>query len=214
MDEELAIINSNTRNEKIKNFFINNRKKLLTIILSIITFVFAYLAYDNYKENVRIKVAEDYNKVTIDFISVNKKNVKEDLIKIVSTKDKTYSPLALYFLIDNNILIDNNEINELFDLIINEIKLEKEVRNLIIYKKALFNSDFETENNLITILKPLISSDSVWKSHALYLLGEYFYDKNERQKSRDFYNQLLKLENSNPQIKLQAQKRLNRDLGE
>ena len=56
--------------------------------------------------------------------------------------------------------------------------------------------------------------DSVWKSHALYLLGEYFYHKNEKQKAKDFYSQLLSLENANLQIKLQAQKRLNRDIGE
>ena len=27
MDEEITIIDSNTRNERIKNFFINNKKK-------------------------------------------------------------------------------------------------------------------------------------------------------------------------------------------
>ena len=29
MDEEISIINNTTRNEKIKNFFINNKKKLI-----------------------------------------------------------------------------------------------------------------------------------------------------------------------------------------
>ena len=40
MDEDLSIINSNTRNEKIKNFFINNKNKLILgiIILVIIGF--------------------------------------------------------------------------------------------------------------------------------------------------------------------------------
>ena len=33
MDEETAIINSNTRNEKIRNFFVNNRKLLISIRL-------------------------------------------------------------------------------------------------------------------------------------------------------------------------------------
>ena len=125
-----------------------------------------------------------------------------------------YSPVALYFLIDNNIINENNKVNELFDVVINETDLEKEIKNLVIYKKALFNSDFESENNLIQILNPVINSDSVWKSHALYLMAEYFYYKNQRQKSKEFFNQIITLENSNPNIKIEAQKKLNRDFSD
>jgi len=60
----------------------------------------------------------------------------------------------------------------------------------------------------------LINSDSVWKSHALYLMAEYFYSKDQKQKSKEFFNQIISLENSNSDIKLQAEKRLNRDLSE
>jgi len=214
MDEEIAIIDSKTRNEKIKNFLIKNKKKLIIVFFLTLTIIFILIGYYNHKANVRIKISDDYNKATINFISDKKINVKKELINIVNSKDKTYSPLALYFLIDNNIIDESNVINQLFDTVIQEIKLEKEVKNLIIYKKGLFNSEFETEDKLIEILKPLISKDSVWKSHALYLLGEYFYHKNEKQKAKDFYSQLLSLENANLQIKLQAQKRLNRDIGE
>ena len=85
------------------------------------------------------------------------------MIEIIYEKDTTYSPLALYFIIDNNIKTTNEEINEYFDILINDLRLDKEIKNLIIYKKALFNSDFETENNLIAILNPLINSESIWK---------------------------------------------------
>ena len=129
-------------------------------------------------------------------------------------KIKLIHRLALYFLIDNNIVNENKKINELFDVIINETSLEEEIKNLVIYKKALFNSDFESENNLIQILSPVINSDSVWKSHALYLMAEYFYYKNQKQKSKDFFNQILTLENSNPNIKIETQKRLNRDFSD
>ena len=141
---------------------------------------------------------------------------KQKIIKILfqNEKDRTYSPLALYFLIDNNIVNENKKINELFDVIINETSLEEEIKNLLIYKKALFNSDFESENNLIQILSPVINSDSVWRSHALYLMAEYFYYKNQKQKSKDFFNQILTLENSNSNIKIETQKRLNRDFSD
>ena len=66
----------------------------------------------------------------------------------------------------------------------------------------------------LNILNPLINSESVWKSHALYLMAEYFYSRDQKQKSKEFFNQIANLEDANSDIKLQAQKRLNRDLSE
>ena len=166
------------------------------------------------KKKNKINLANKYNKVTIDYYSGNKKNIKKKLIEIINAKDKTYSPLSLYFLLENKIITEDTKINELFDLVINEINLEKEIKNLVIYKKALFNSEFETENNLIKILNPIINSESIWKSHALYLMGEYFYHKNEKQKSKEFFEKILIHEKSNLSIKEEAQKRLNRDFSE
>jgi len=214
MDEDITIINKNTRNEKIKNFFVNNTKKLIIAISAIVLIIFGYFIYEDLKKKNKIKLANRYNLVTIKFISGDKNKFENELIDIVNEKDRTYSPLALYFLIDNNIVNENKKINELFDVIINETSLEEEIKNLVIYKKALFNSDFESENNLIQILSPVINSDSVWKSHALYLMAEYFYYKNQKQKSKDFFNQILTLENSNPNIRIETQKRLNRDFSD
>ena len=214
MDEDITIINKNTRNEKIKNFFVKNIKKLTITISVIILIIFGYFIYEDFEKKSKIKLANRYNLATIKFISGDKNKVENELTDIVNEKDRTYSPLALYFLIDNNIINENNKINELFDVVINETSLEKEIKNLVIYKKALFNSDFESENNLIQILNPVINSDSVWKSHALYLMAEYFYYKNQKQKSKEFFNQILTLENSNPNIKIESQKRLNRDFSD
>ncbi len=214
MDEDIAIINKETRNDKIKKFFFKNKKKIIISILVIILTIFGYFIYEDFNKKNKIKLANRYNIVKMNFISGNKSMVANELVSIVHEKDKTYSPLALYFLIDNNIISDNNKINELFDTVINETSLEKEIKNLLIYKKALFNSDFESENNLLTILKPIINSNSIWKSHALYLMAEYFYFKNEKQKSKDFFDQIITLENVNSKIKREAQKRLNRDFSE
>ena len=214
MDEDITIINKNTRNEKIKNFFVNNTKKLIIAISAIVLIIFGYFIYEDLKKKNKIKLANKYNFAIMKFVSGDKIKVENELIDIVNKKDKTYSPLALYFLIDNNIINENNKINELFDIVINETSLEEEIKNLVIYKKALFNSDFESENNLIKILNPVINSDSAWKSHALYLMAEYFYYKNQKQKSKEFFNKILTLENSNPNIKIESQKRLNRDFSD
>ena len=112
-------------------------------------------------------------------------------------------------------MIDNqNEINSLFDELINETNLDEEIKNLIIYKKALFNSDFSSENDLLQILNPIINSESIWKSHSLYLIAEFFYSKNQNQNAKEFFNQILLLPNANNNIKVEAKKRLNKDLSE
>ena len=214
MDEEIAIIDANTRNNKIKNFFIKNKKNLITVI-SIIIFIFiGYFSYDEINKRNKIKVANQYNLAIINYNTEETKKVIDELTELVNKKDTTYSPLALYFLIDNDLVKDKNEINNLFDVLINQTKLESEIKNLIVYKKALYNSDISSENELIQILNPIINSESIWKSHALYLMAEYFYSKNERQKAKEFFNQILTLSNSNVEIKSESKKRLNRDFGE
>ena len=214
MDEDISIINSNTRNERIKNFFINNKKILILSLTLIILIVIFYFAYGEIQDRKTKSLSDKYNNIVVNFKVSNKQIFKKELVEIINVKDATYSPLALYFIIDNEIQSSTEEINSFFDTIINEVNLDKEIKNLIIYKKALYNADFETENNLINILQPVINSNSVWKSHALYLIAEYFFDKNEKQKAKDFYNQILNFEKSNESIVIETQKRLNRDFSE
>ncbi len=214
MDEDLAIINSNTRTEKFKNFFVDNKKKLITILSIFILLLFSYFGFKEYKSRQKIEISNLYNSIVINFSEKNKDLTKKDLINLVKRKDSTYSILSLYFLIDNDLISDLKSINELFDILINETSLEKEIKNLIVYKKALINADNILENDLLEVLSPIINSESVWKSHALFLLGEYFYSKNEKLKSKEFFSELITLSYANQDLKKKAQKRLNRDLSE
>ena len=211
MDEDIEIINTNTRNEKIKNFFIINKKKIIIFAFFFILIAIFYFLFLEIKERNKIKLAEKYNKIKIEHTTNNKEDTKNKLIEVIYENDTTYSPLALYFMIDNEILIENDEINKLFDQVINKTKLDNEIKNLIIYKKALFNSDFTSENELLKILNPIINSESIWKSQALYLVAEYFYSKNEKEKAKEFFNKIVGMKNSNQNIKVETQKRLNRD---
>jgi len=214
MDEEVTIIDSNARNERIKNFFINNKKKLILTISLILVIIIGYLSFEKSKERTKIKLANQYNLALIDLNPDNKQKTIDEMVKVVKSNDTTYSPLALYHLLDNNLLENNEEINILFNELIEKTNLDNEIKNLIIYKKALFNSDLVSENELLKILNPVINSESIWKSHSLYLLAEFFYSKNEKQKAKEFFNQILVLPNANSTIKNESQKRLNRDLGE
>ena len=214
MDEDLSIINTNTRNEKIKNFFVNNKNKIISGIIILIIIIVGVFSYDKYLINKKKDISDSYNSIIIDYSEKTKEKTASSLIEIINKKDPTYSPLSLYFIIDNNLVSDQSKINSLFDILINDTSLDSEINNLIIYKKALYNADNAQESDLLNMLNPLINSKSVWKSHSLYLMAEYFYANNQKQKAKEFFNQIIALENSNPDIRRQAEKRLNRDLSE
>ena len=214
MDEDLSIINTNTRNEKIKNFFVNNKNKIISGIIILIIIIVGVFSYDKYLINKKKDISDSYNSIIIDYSEKTKEKTASSLIEIINKKDPTYSPLSLYFIIDNNLVTDQSRINSLFDILINDTSLDSEINNLIIYKKALYNADNAQESDLLNMLNPLINSKSVWKSHSLYLMAEYFYANNQKQKAKEFFNQIIVLENSNPDIRLQAERRLNRDLSE
>ncbi|MDC1129134.1 hypothetical protein OAS92_00525 [Candidatus Pelagibacter sp.] len=214
MDEEISIIDSNTRNQKIRSFFINNKKKLIVGISILFIILIGFFSLKEMKERNKIKLANQFNLTIVNFKTDNKQKTIDELIKLINDNDVTYSPLALYFIIDNDLINNKDDINSLFDELINETNLDKEIKNLIIYKKALFNSDFSSENDLLKILNPIINSESIWKSHALYLMAEYFYDKDEKEKAKEFFKNILTLTNSNNDIKVYSQKRINRDFRE
>ena len=214
MDEDLSIINANTRNEKIKNFIVNNKNKIISAIIILIIIIVSVYSYDNYLTSKKKEISDNFNSITNQYNESNKEKTANSLIEIINKKDPTYSPLSLYFIIDNNLVTDKKLVNTLIDLIINEVGLDDEVKNLIMYKKALYNAQNVNEVNLLNMLNPIINSESVWKSHALYLAAEYFYFKNQKQKAKEFFDKIISSENSNPDIRLQAEKRLNRDLSE
>ena len=214
MDEDFSIINTNTRNEKIRNFFVNNKNKIISGIIILIIIIVGVFSYDKYLISKKKDISDSYNSIIINYSEKIKEKTASSLIEIINKKDPTYSPLSLYFIIDNNLVSDLSKINSLFDILIKDTSLDSEINNLIIYKKALYNADNAEESDLLNMLNPLINSNSVWKSHSLYLMAEYFYANNQKQKAKEFFNQIIALENSNPDIRLQAEKRLNRDLSE
>ena len=208
MDEDITIIDSNTRKEKIKNFFINNKKALSCMLFLIIFLFIIFFGYQSYKDSQFTKISDEYNSAVIGYSKGNEIKTRNILIDIINKKNSTYSPLALYFIIDNKLIDNKVEINNLFDILIKKTSVDDEVKYLIILKKALLNADDSNEIELLKILDPIIRSKSIWKSHALYLMAEFFYDKKENQKAKEFFEKILILENSNIDILKKTQIRL------
>ena len=215
MEEEIQIINENARKEKLKNFFTKNSKYLIFSISAIIILILAYFVYVEIKSRDHDKIAEKYNNIVNNFNNLqNTEESTKELIRIIEKKNLTYSPLSLYFILDNDLVSENNEINKYFDIVINISSLEKEIKNLNIYKKAIYNSNFVDEAELVEILRPVTNADSIWKSHSLFLLAEFFYFKNNKAESKKLLNEIINDEDGNQEIKLEAQKKLIRDFSE
>ena len=214
MDQEVEIISSETRKEKIKNFLINKKKTIIIAVIFLLLVLFGFFFYQEYKKENREFLANKYNATIIENETGNKSKVLNSMKEIIEDKDKTYSPLAFYYLLDNDLIKSKEEINKYFDILINEIGLDRENKNLTIFKKGLYNSEFANESELLNILNPIIKSESIWKPHALYLMAEYYFAKKEKQKSKEFFEQLINLEDISLKIKVEAQKRLRSDFGE
>tara|TARA_B100001989_G_C24533571_1_gene463044 strand:- start:1260 stop:1901 length:642 start_codon:yes stop_codon:yes gene_type:complete len=213
MDEDIAIVNENTRISLIKNFFKNNSKKIAISVIFVITIVISFFAYDEIKKRKKEKIAVDYNRIIFNTDKYNQNDIKNEMIKIINEKVDTYSTLALYHLIDNNLIDDQNTISDLFDKVIS-INKDDELRNLIVFKKALYFSDKYTESKMLEILNPLLNSESIWKQHAFLLMGDYYFHKKQYTKSKEFFEKITQLSDVNPKIKLDVERRLNRDFNE
>tara|TARA_B100000941_G_C28449008_1_gene523997 strand:- start:260 stop:901 length:642 start_codon:yes stop_codon:yes gene_type:complete len=212
MSEDIEIVNQNARIEKLKNFFSNNSKKLVGLLILLLLLLFSYFIYQEYKKRQKAEIAEAYNIITLKEVINENFDDTEKLIEIIKKKDPVYSALSLYFIIENDLIKNKEEINNFFDLVIKSQE-EKEIENLIIYKKAMFNADIVSENELLEMLDPILKSDSIWKSHALILMADYFSNNNNFIKSKDFLEEIINSEAANNEIRIEAERRLKRNSG-
>ena len=213
MSEDIEIINQNTRIEKIKYFFKNNLKKLIVSLILILIVLISLFGYQEYKKRLKSEIAETYNQITLKEVTTENTNDIEQLIKIIKTKDPVYSALSLYFIIEKDLINDRKEINSFFDLVINSQE-EKEIRNLIIYKKGMYNAGMTSENELLGILNPILKSNSVWKPHASLLMADYFESKNNLIKSKDFLEEIINFKTTSNEIRIEAERRLKRNFSD
>jgi len=184
----------NIENKSFKNLILSNKKKLLllagVIFLSLIYFLWA----DNIKKKDRYKNSEDFISAKI-FLSKNENEKSLEILKnIISTNDAVYSPLSLFLIIDRNLDENRENVLKYFDQIISINSLEKEDLNLLKLKKAIYISDSADENDLLEILNPILNSNSVWKYKSLKLLGDYYFNKKEYIKAKQYYSDILNLE--------------------
>ena len=198
-----------TKKSKLKIFYENN-KSLIFLTITIFVILFASLSF-NYasKEKKKILLAENYIQAKVYLENGNSTEATNVLKNLILLNDTTYSTLALFLLLNQNLITDNTEVSSLFDHLLQNNKFEKELKNLLIYKKVLFESNFINEQELLKSINPLLNENDLWKPHALLLLGDYFSSKNENLKAAEFYSQILLIKNLQIDFYNQAQTKLS-----
>ena len=182
-----------TKKSKIKEFYDKNKIKVYSFFTLIIFIIIFFNFYIENKKNEQIALSESYIDAKIYIEKGQDEKAIEILKKIAVSKNDTYSVLALFLLLDKNFVQDKKEILDLFDHILDNAKFDKDIKNLIVFKKAIFQSNFVLEDELLKSLKPLLNDETVWKPHALLLLGDFYLSKGEKNKAKEFYNEILSI---------------------
>jgi predicted negative regulator of RcsB-dependent stress response len=197
-----------TKKSKLKKFYEVNKILIFSVILILIIAIASVIFYSETKEKKKILLSDNYLAAKVYLENGDRNKVKKILKTIIFANDSTYSTLSLFLILNENLIVDQGELSNLFDHVLENNKFEKEVKNLIIFKKALFQSNFVSELELLDAVKPLINTETVWKPHALLLLGDYFASKKEYLKAKEFYVQILSLKNLHKELYNHARSQL------
>ncbi len=182
----------NKPNLNFKEYFSRNKKKIFGIVFCIILIVFVIIIMNELKKKQNIEISKNYNTAKI---LIEKKNFNEAVVileNIINKNNKFYSPSALNLIIDNNLIKDKTKILSYYDQIISKSKLEQETKNLFIFKKIIFIGDEIEENELISSLKPILKSDSLWKNTVLDYIKKYYRSRGEFNKAKEFETTIIK----------------------
>ena len=193
----------NTENLEKKKFLdlLRSNTKLLSAILIILILTGSFFLWLDYSsKNQRVKISEEFISAKVFLNNENLTSSLGILKKIINKKDKIYSPLSLFLIIDNDLESDKTLVLKYFDTVLSIGGQEKEDLNLLKLKKAYFISENSKEKDLLDLLNPIINSKSVWRIQSIKFLGDYYFSLKEFKKASQYYSILLAEENLNIDI--------------
>ena len=196
------------KKSKIKKFYDDNKIYIYSILFAILIIIFTLSLYSYLQNKKKISIAQNYINATIFVKNGNKSEALSVLKKIIYANDSTYSTLSLFLIVNENLEKNNLEAIELFNHVIENSKFDDESRNLLVLKKAFYETNLNDEQKILNTIKPLLSKDSVWKANALMLVGNYFVSKGEDIKAKEFFLQILNINNLSNEIIDQANNQL------
>jgi|TARA_B110000495_G_C22644368_1_gene382421 hypothetical protein len=157
--------------DKLVALYTENKLKIYFIIgiLLIIFITIIFININNEKKNNYI--SEKYVQAGLFLASDNKEKSKDLYKEIIFSKNKFYSTLSLYTLLEKDLETDNNQVLDYFK-IVEKLTKSKSQKDLLILKKALYLikiSNIQEGNDLLTTL---VASDSELKNIAEEILSK------------------------------------------
>jgi tetratricopeptide (TPR) repeat protein len=198
-----------TKKSKLKKFYEKNKIFIFSFIFILIFAFGSFSFYLENKEKKRVLLSENYLQAKIYLEDGNKNKAIDILKEVIFANDPTYSTLCLFLIMNQNLITDYRELSALFDHLLEKNKFSKEERNLLIYKKALLNSNFVDESEMLKSIKPLLNTETFWKPHGLLLLGDYFVSKGEYIKAIEFYQKIFIINNLHNDLYNRARSQLS-----
>ena len=197
-----------TKKSKLRRYYESNKILIFSSVFILVVLFATFTFYSESKEKKRILMSENYIEAKINLSNGKKEEAKKILKEVIFANDSTYSTLGLFLILDQNLISDYKELSVLFDHLLENNKFEKEIKNLLIYKKALFDSNYIDESELLNDIKPLLNNETLWKPQALLLMGDYFVSKKDYIKAKEFYGQILLIKNLQKSFYNQAQSKI------
>ena len=198
-----------TKKSKIREFYESKKILIYSSIFSIIIIIISYSYYQANKEKKKISLSENYIQAKVYLEENRKAEALNTLKNIFFSNDSTYSTLSFFMILNENLIADYNEVAELFDHLLENNRFDEEIRNLLLYKKALYKSNYIEESKLLEEIKPLLNAkESIWNGHALLLMGDFYFSKKEFVKAKDFYIQILTKNDLQQELYKQAKSKI------
>ena len=198
-----------TKKTKLREFYESKKILIYSSVLSVIIIIVSYAYYLESKEKKKIYLSDNYIQAKVYLERGNKTKAVEILRDVIFSNDPTYSTLSFFMILNENLISSKQEVSKLFDHLLENNKFDKEIGNLLLYKKILYKSNYVEESKMLEEIKPLLNNkESVWNGHALLLLGDFYFSKKEYIKAKDFYSEILSTENLHQGLYNQAKSKL------
>ena len=131
-----------TKKSKLKRFYELNKILIYSSVFILIILFSTFSFYFDSKEKEKVLLSENYLQAKVYLEQGNKNEAINILKDVIFANDPMYSTLCLFLILDENLITDYEDLSVLFDHILANNKFEQEVKNLIIFKRALFLSNF------------------------------------------------------------------------
>ena len=157
--------------DKLILFYRKNKLKIISLIILIFVVFSAPILINENQKKKNVLQAENYIKAGIYLSNGSEKQAVEIYEKIINSKNKFYSILALNSILEKNLVREKEKILNYFETL-EKINFPEDTLDIINFKKALFylkNSNLEQGNNL---LQKLIDKNSNQKNLAQEIIDK------------------------------------------